>query len=92
MANEITNFNVRKDDLRDENPITKEHVKNNQEIRKALKKRRIRPEELPAEEDIKNLKKRVEQNHKKRIAKLIKAGAKKLLSKIDSDNFFEVEA
>ena len=55
FANEITNFNVRKDDLRGEQRITGEHVKNNQEVRSLLNQRGIVPENLPAEPDIKKV-------------------------------------
>ena len=55
FANEITNFNIKRDDLRTETGITKEHVKNNQEVRKLLIKRNIKPEELPPAEDVKKI-------------------------------------
>lgn len=56
LANEITNFNVRKNEaLNGEQPIAQEHVKNNRNMRDMLGKSRIRPEELPPEEDIKKL-------------------------------------
>ncbi|OPX72026.1 MAG: DNA-damage-inducible protein D [Methanoregulaceae archaeon PtaB.Bin108] len=57
LATEITNFNVEKEDMQGEPPITDEHIKNNQEIRGLLLKRGIKPEELPPEEDIKKLEK-----------------------------------
>lgn len=59
LASEITNFNTKKDDLQGETPITDEHVKNNTELRKLLAKSDIKPEELPPEEDIKKLQRRV---------------------------------
>lgn len=65
FATEITNFNIRKDDLEAEAPITREHVKNNDAVRRILGERGIKPEELPAEEDIKKLKRRVESEDKK---------------------------
>jgi DNA-damage-inducible protein D len=52
FAMEITNFNVEKDDLKGEQKITQEHIKNNLGVRKLLDKRGIKPETLPAEEDI----------------------------------------
>ena len=59
LATEITNFNVIKEDLLGEDPITVEHVQNNQEIRSLLLKRGIRPEALAPEEfDKKNLSER----------------------------------
>jgi DNA-damage-inducible protein D len=59
LATEITNFNVKKNDLKGEGHITHEHVKNNQDVRGLLGKSGIKPEELPAEEDIKKLERRV---------------------------------
>ena len=59
LATEITNFNVKKNDLKGEHSITGEHVKNNQDVRGLLGKSGIKPEELPAEEDIKKLERRV---------------------------------
>ena len=59
LATEITNFNVKKKDLKGEYRITDEHVKNNQDVRSLLGKSGIKPELLPAEEDIKKLERRV---------------------------------
>lgn len=59
FATEITNFNIRKNDLYGEPAITGEHVKNNEEVRGLLVKQGIKPEELPPEEDIKKLERRV---------------------------------
>lgn len=47
LAAEITNFNIKKNDLTGESPITSEHIKNNQDVRGLLAKSRIKPEELP---------------------------------------------
>ena len=65
LATEITNFNVKKEDLYGEHKITNEHVRNNADIRKLLSKRNIKPEELPAEEDIKKLEKKIKKDGKK---------------------------
>src|SRR6185369_14527175 len=46
FANEITNFNIKRDDLRHESTITDEHVKNNLDVRRVLTDRGIKPEEL----------------------------------------------
>ena len=59
LATEITNFNVKKDVLQKEIPITKEHIKNNADIRKLLAKSGIKPEELPPEDDIQKLQKKI---------------------------------
>jgi len=66
FATEITNFNVKKDErLRNENAISREHIKNNEDVRKVLTNRGIRPEELPPVEDIKKLERRVKAEEKK---------------------------
>ena len=65
LATEITNFNVKKENLYGEGSITSEHIKNNADIRELLSRRGIRPEELPPEEDIKKLERRVKKDEKK---------------------------
>ncbi|MHB1035390.1 MAG: hypothetical protein ACYC35_11565 [Pirellulales bacterium] len=65
FANEITNFNIKRDDLRTEPGITHEHVRNNEEVRKALGARGIVPEQLPPAEDVKRLERRVASEQKK---------------------------
>jgi DNA-damage-inducible protein D len=65
FANEITNFNIKKDDLRHEATITSEHERNNEGVRKLLGDRGIKPEELPPAEDIKKLERRVQSEQKK---------------------------
>ena len=75
LATEITNFNVQKNDLQGEHNITREHIKNNTDVRGLLGKSGIRPEELPPEEDIKKLERRVKAEDKKMLesAKKLKA-------------------
>ncbi len=68
LATEITNFNVNKNDLKGENKITIEHVKNNQDVRTLLGKSGIKPEQLPPEEDIQKLKRRLESDNKKLLS------------------------
>jgi len=65
LATEITNFNVKKENLYGENSITSEHIRNNADMRELLSRRGIRPEELPPEEDIKKLERRVKKDEKK---------------------------
>jgi DNA-damage-inducible protein D len=65
FANEITNFNIKRDDLRTEPGISREHVRNNEEVRKVLGNRGIVPEELPAAEDVKKVERRLESEQKK---------------------------
>lgn len=59
FAGEITHFNVRKKNLQGKNQIVDEHVTNNEDVRRVLIKSNIYPEELPAEEDIKKLEKKI---------------------------------
>ncbi|HBX52871.1 MAG: DNA damage-inducible protein D [Bacteroidetes bacterium GWF2_33_38] len=65
FAIEITNFNIRKEDLDTETKITSEHVKNNKEVRGILLKRGIKPEELPPAEDIKKIERKIKSEDKK---------------------------
>lgn len=73
LATEMTNHNVRQEDLHGERSITAEHVQNNQSVRGMLHQRGIKPETLPPEEDIKKLERRVQSEAKKlgdRVGKL----------------------
>jgi len=65
FANEITNFNVKENDMRTETRITGEHVKNNQEVRRLLVDRGIVPERLPPAEDVKKVERRLETEQQK---------------------------
>ncbi|OAD46474.1 DNA damage-inducible protein D [Polaribacter atrinae] len=65
FATEITVFNTKEKDLRTEKSISKEHVTNNSSVRKILIERGIKPENLPPEEDIKKLERRVNSESKK---------------------------
>jgi DNA-damage-inducible protein D len=65
LATEITNFNVKRDKLHGENKITLEHVRNNSDIRDLLSKRGIKPENLPAEEDIRKVKQKFKIDEKR---------------------------
>jgi DNA-damage-inducible protein D len=73
LATEITNFNVNKNNLKGEEKISEEHVHNNLDVRALLGKSGIKPEELPIEEDIKKL--------ERKIKSLDKSIAKKNLKK-----------
>ena len=72
LATEITNFNVSKNDLKGESKITSEHVKNNSDVRELLGKSGIKPEQLPVEEDIKKLQRRVNTADKSIVKKKLK--------------------
>lgn len=65
LATEMTNHNVQQDDLQGEHAITREHVQNNVSVRDMLGQRGIKPEQLPPEEDIKKLERRVKTEEKK---------------------------
>jgi DNA-damage-inducible protein D len=65
FATEITIFNVKDKDIRHGNNIAWEHITNNTSVRKLLLERGIRPEELPPEEDVKRLERRVKSEDKK---------------------------
>lgn len=65
LATEMTNYNVEEKDLQGENSITIEHIQNNSTVREMLGQRGIRPEDLPASEDIKKLERRVKSQEKK---------------------------
>jgi DNA-damage-inducible protein D len=64
FANEITNFNIKQNNLRNEDGITSEHVKNNFDVRKLLVGRNIVPEKLPAAEDVKKVERRLASEQK----------------------------
>ena len=65
LATEMTNYNVEQKDLYGETPITQEHIHNNVSVRNMLGQRGIKPEDLPAAEDIKKVERRVATNDKK---------------------------
>lgn len=77
LATEITNFNVRKEDIKGEIKITDEHIKNNTDVRNLLGKSGIKPEELPIEEDIKKLERKVKSIDKSISKKNLKITQKK---------------
>jgi len=65
FANEITNFNIKQNNLRMEFSISGEHEKNNYEVRKLLVDRGIVPERLPPAEDLKKVERRLTSEQKK---------------------------
>ncbi len=69
LATEITNHNVVQNDLRGESDITSEHIQNNTSVRNMIGKRGIKPEELPPEDDLKKLERKVKSAEKKMIKK-----------------------
>ncbi|MFH1564533.1 MAG: DNA damage-inducible protein D [bacterium] len=66
LANEITSFNVKKDqNLKGETPTTSEHVKNNKNMREMLAKSGIQPESLSQETDAKKIERKLKSENKK---------------------------
>lgn len=69
FATEITIFNARAHAMKTERAISSEHVTNNRAVRQTLLDRGIRPESLPAAEDIKKVERRVASEEKKSLGK-----------------------
>jgi len=65
FANEITSFNIKRDNLEMEDHITHEHVKNNADVRSVLTSKGIYPEKLPPAEDLKKIERRLVSDEKK---------------------------
>lgn len=69
FATEITIHNARTQHLQTERDISSEHVTNNQAVRHTLLNRGIRPESLPAAEDVKKVERRLASADKKALQK-----------------------
>lgn len=67
FATEITIFNARQNQLVSESVISSEHITNNEAVRKTLLERGIRPESLPAAEDVKKVERRLVADEKKAL-------------------------
>ena len=67
FATEITIFNARQHQMGTEAAISKEHTNNNEAVRKTLLERGIRPESLPAAEDVKKVERRLAADEKKAL-------------------------
>ncbi|MEZ6153393.1 MAG: DNA damage-inducible protein D [Pirellulaceae bacterium] len=67
FATEITIHNARQHQLSTENQISSEHISNNRAVRNTLLSRGIRPEELPAAEDVKKVERRLASENKKSL-------------------------
>jgi len=68
FATEITIHNAREHQMTTEAKIAEEHVTNNEAVRKTLLSRGIRPEALPAAEDVKKVERRLVSADKKALA------------------------
>jgi DNA-damage-inducible protein D len=69
FATEIPNFNARAHKMTSERAISAEHVTNNGAVRRTLLDRGIRPESLPADEDIRKVERRVASDERKSLNK-----------------------
>jgi len=69
FATEITIFNARQHRMDSEQKISSEHVTNNKAVRKTLLERGIRPETLPAAEDVKKVERRLTSEETKALKK-----------------------
>ena len=67
FAAELTSVNVQAKDLQNETMITQEHIDNNAAVRRILLERGVIPEDLPAEEDVKKVERRIASEKKKAI-------------------------
>jgi DNA-damage-inducible protein D len=65
FAAEITIFNARQHGMQTEAAISQEHITNNQVVRDTLLQRGIRPEAIPAAEDVKKVERRLASEEKK---------------------------
>ena len=73
LATEITNHNVKQKNLQGETNITEEHIENNTSVRGLLVERGIKPENLPASEDIKKLERKTNRLTKENESEKLKA-------------------
>lgn len=67
FATEITIFNAKENQMKTENEISNEHITNNKTVRETLKSRGIIPENLPPEEDVKKVERKLNSDKKKAL-------------------------
>lgn len=65
FATEITIFNAKENSMSTESQISKEHITNNKTVRSTLISRGIKPENLPPEEDVNKIDRRLKSDDKK---------------------------
>ena len=65
FATEITIFNAKDNNMNTENQISNEHITNNKSVRNTLISRGIKPENLPPEEDISKIDRRLKSDETK---------------------------
>ena len=68
FANNLTSHNVEVKNLKGLNPISNEHIDNNAAVRSMLLHRGVKPENLPPAEDIKKVKRKLENEDKKLVS------------------------
>ena len=67
FATEITIFNAKQKQMKTENQISNEHITNNKSVRNTLLSRGIVPENLPPEEDVKKLERKLKSDKTKAL-------------------------
>ena len=67
FATEITIFNTKDKKMKTEAEVSSEHITNNQSVRNILIERGIKPENLPADEDVKKIERRLKSESKKSL-------------------------
>lgn len=67
FATEITIFNAKDKKMKTENQISNEHITNNKSVRNTLISRGITPENLPPEEDVKKIERKLKSEQKKTL-------------------------
>ena len=72
FATEITIHNARENSMSSENQISQEHIVNNKAVRNTLISRGITPENLPAEEDVKKVERKLNTQSKKALKNIDK--------------------
>ena len=67
FATEITIFNAKSKKMKTEFEISSEHITNNQSVRNTLIERGIKPENVPSDEDVKKIERRLKTESKKNL-------------------------
>lgn len=67
FATEITIFNAKQKQMKTENQISNEHITNNKSVRNTLLSRGIVPENLPPEEDVKKIERKLKSEEVKSL-------------------------
>ena len=70
FATEITIFNAKDKKMQSEREISSEHIINNESVRRTLISRGITPEDLPPEEDVKKIERKLKSEEKNNLKKI----------------------